>query len=39
MYGMTSTPSYEVNDGGIIALGPRGNKLEIGEQQRRCERR
>jgi hypothetical protein len=29
MNGMTSTPSYEVNQLIIIALGRRGNKLEI----------
>jgi hypothetical protein len=32
MYGMTSTPSYEVNGATIIALEARGNKLEIRER-------
>jgi hypothetical protein len=39
MYGMTSTPSYEVNEGTIIALGARGNKLEIIERGWGRERR
>jgi hypothetical protein len=39
MYDMTSTPAYEVDQETIIALGQRGNKLEIAERGWRLEHR